>query len=144
MDKYCISIGREKPLEDYFSVETRNFSYSEFTSLGRGIQTSRDCTPEYEEALIKLIQKVKESLNDIKVLDDNFGFINGGSPEREIESLHERCIREINSSMDIVTFADVEELKDTFQDIFAHKSHIKDYVLAALVLDAKGINLLKL
>lgn len=144
MDNFHISLGTDKPMEDYFSITSRNFNYSEFDSLGFGIQTSKDCTPEYEKELIRLLRKVKDALLDIKKLDDNFGFINGGSPDRDINSLHERCIREINSSMDLVSFADAEELKDTFQDIFAHKSHIKDYVIAAQMLENKGINVMKL
>ena len=141
MDNYRIIIGKTGSMKGYKSMTSREFDYADF-GLGHGIQVNKECDKAYEEELKRRISVILDGFKSLDELKEQYNFLNPPQAlERNISTLNDRCIREINSCMELVTFNDVEEIKDTFRDIFKNKSHIKDYINAAQMLESKGINI---
>lgn len=141
MDNYRIIIGKTGPMKGYKSMTSREFDYADFGS-GHGIQVNKECDKAYEEELKRRISVILESFKSLDDLKEQYNFLNPPqSLERDIITLNDRCVKEINSCMELVSFTDAEEIKETFHDIFKNRSHIKDYIVAAQMLESKGINI---
>lgn len=129
-------------MKGYRSISSRDFEYSEFSDRMSGIQVNRELDGAYENELKKVLSRVLDAFKAIDELEERYGFLN--PPQkiyREILDLDQRSVDDINSCMELVSFADPEELKDTFKDIFANRSHYRDYITAAQMLENKGINI---
>lgn len=141
MDNYRITIGKSGSMKGYKAMISREFDYADFGG-GHGIQVSKECDKAYEEELKRRISVILDSFKSLDELKEQYNFLNPPQAlERNIITLNERCVREINSCMELVSFEDAEEIKETFRDIFKNRSHIKDYITAAQLLETKGINI---
>jgi hypothetical protein len=142
MDNYRISIGKIGSMKGYKSMSSREFDFADFGS-GDGIQVSRECDKAYEKELKRRISVILDSFASLDELKEQYNFLNPPqSLERNISTLNDNCLKEINSCMEISHFENVEELEKTFHHIFSNMpSHIKDYINAAQILETKGINI---
>lgn len=141
MDHYRVTIGTHGTMKGYRSMDTREFSYADL-GPGHGIQMNRECDKAYEIELMRRIDVILDSFKSLYELEEHYNFLNPpNAEEKTIESLDERSIKDLNSMLEVVTFEDAQELKDTFSEIFSGRSHIRDYIVAAQILEAKGINI---